>query len=102
MLGLCGTSGDTADLLVQAGCKYLAPLESSERIGSALLGFLSDLRDGKSFTGNKEFLPKVLDEKVARLHLAKVGVELDILTDEQSSYLAVPKEGPFKAEHYRY
>jgi adenosylhomocysteinase len=47
-------------------------------------------------------LPKHLDEKVARLHLAKIGVELDELTDEQSSYLGIPKYGPFKPEHYRY
>ncbi len=47
-------------------------------------------------------LPKHLDEKVARLHLAKIGVELDVLTPEQSAYLGVPAEGPFKAEHYRY
>ena len=47
-------------------------------------------------------LPKILDEKVARLHLAKIGVRLDELTSDQSSYLGIPKEGPFKAEHYRY
>lgn len=47
-------------------------------------------------------LPKILDEKVARLHLKKIGVVLDELTTEQSSYLGIPKEGPFKAEHYRY
>ncbi len=47
-------------------------------------------------------LPKHLDEKVARLHLAKIGVELDILTDAQSAYLGIAKEGPYKAEHYRY
>jgi adenosylhomocysteinase len=47
-------------------------------------------------------LPKHLDEKVARLHLAKIGVELDVLTDEQAAYLGITKEGPFKAEHYRY
>ena len=47
-------------------------------------------------------LPKVLDEKVARLHLAKIGVRLDELNDEQSAYLGVAKEGPFKPEHYRY
>ena len=47
-------------------------------------------------------LPKHLDEKVARLHLAKIDVELDELTNEQSAYLGIPKEGPFKAEHYRY
>ena len=47
-------------------------------------------------------LPKLLDEKVARLHLAKIGVVLDELTTSQSAYLALPKEGPFKPEHYRY
>jgi adenosylhomocysteinase len=47
-------------------------------------------------------LPKHLDEKVARLHLAKIGVELDVLTPDQAAYLGIPKEGPFKPEHYRY
>jgi len=47
-------------------------------------------------------LPKHLDEKVARLHLAKIGVTLDTLTDAQAEYLGIPKEGPFKPEHYRY
>jgi adenosylhomocysteinase len=47
-------------------------------------------------------LPKHLDEKVARLHLAKIGVELDELTTAQSDYLGIPKEGPFKTDHYRY
>src|SRR5215212_3534678 len=47
-------------------------------------------------------LPKHLDEKVARLHLKKIGVQLDELTEEQSNYLGIPKKGPFKAEHYRY
>ena len=47
-------------------------------------------------------LPKELDEEVARLHLKKIGVELDVMTDEQAKYLGIPKEGPYKAEHYRY
>ena len=47
-------------------------------------------------------LPKHLDEKVARLHLSKIGVELDILTDNQASYLGIEKMGPYKAEMYRY
>lgn len=47
-------------------------------------------------------LPKHLDEKVARLHLAKIGVVLDVLTEEQSAYLGIPKEGPFKSDMYRY
>ena len=47
-------------------------------------------------------LPKFLDEKVARLHLAKIGVVLDELTTDQSAYLGLPKEGPFKSDAYRY
>ena len=47
-------------------------------------------------------LPKHLDEKVARLHLAKIGVELDVLTDEQAKYIDVPVQGPFKSDMYRY
>jgi adenosylhomocysteinase len=47
-------------------------------------------------------LPKHLDEKVARLHLAKIGVELEVLNDEQAKYIGVPVEGPYKAEQYRY
>ncbi len=47
-------------------------------------------------------LPKQLDEKVARLHLAKVGAKLTELRPEQAAYIGVPPEGPFKPEHYRY
>ncbi len=47
-------------------------------------------------------LPKHLDEKVARLHLAKIGVELDVLSRHQADYIGVPVEGPFKSELYRY
>ena len=47
-------------------------------------------------------LPKHLDEKVARLHLDKIGVKLTKLRPDQAAYIGVPKEGPFKADHYRY
>ena len=47
-------------------------------------------------------LPKLLDERVARLHLKKLGVQLTELTQEQADYIDVPVEGPYKAEHYRY
>ncbi len=47
-------------------------------------------------------LPKHLDEEVARLHLAALGVELTQLSQEQADYIGVPVEGPFKPEHYRY
>ncbi len=57
----------------------------------------TDKYDKKVYT-----LPKHLDEKVARLHLAHIGVELDILTEEQASYIGVAAEGPYKPEAYRY
>jgi adenosylhomocysteinase len=47
-------------------------------------------------------LPKHLDEKVARLHLGKIGAKLTTLTDKQATYISVPQAGPFKPDHYRY
>jgi len=47
-------------------------------------------------------LPKHLDEKVARLHLSKIGVELEELSTAQAEYIDVPVDGPYKPEHYRY
>ena len=47
-------------------------------------------------------LPKHLDEKVAALHLAKLGAQLTELTAEQAAYIGIGQDGPFKAEHYRY
>ncbi len=56
----------------------------------------------KNYENKVYVLPKHLDEKVARLHLAKLGVELDELTESQAKYIGVPQQGPFKSEHYRY
>ncbi|HTL08686.1 MAG TPA: adenosylhomocysteinase [Chitinophagaceae bacterium] len=56
----------------------------------------------KNYENKVYVLPKHLDEKVARLHLAKIGVVLDELTTEQAEYLGISKNGPFKPEHYRY
>jgi len=53
---------------------------------------------GKTVT----MLPKALDEEVARLHLAHLGVKLTTLTPEQADYIGVPKDGPYKPNHYRY
>ena len=47
-------------------------------------------------------LPKQLDEEVARAHLEQLGVKLTVLSDAQSEYLGIAKEGPYKPEHYRY
>ncbi len=58
---------------------------------------------GEKYSGGKVYLlPKVLDEKVARLHLDQLGVKLTTLTQEQADYINVPVEGPYKPDHYRY
>jgi adenosylhomocysteinase len=57
----------------------------------------SDKYENKVYT-----LPKHLDEKVARLHLDKLGVKLTVMTDDQAEYLGIPKTGPYKPDHYRY
>jgi adenosylhomocysteinase len=56
----------------------------------------------KNYENKVYVMPKHLDEKVARLHLSKIGAELDELSDAQAGYLGISKNGPFKAEHYRY
>ena len=57
---------------------------------------------GDQYKNEVYVLPKHLDEKVARLHLDKIGVKLTKLTDEQASYIGVSPDGPFKPDHYRY
>jgi adenosylhomocysteinase len=57
---------------------------------------------GESYKNDVYVLPKHLDEKVAALHLEKLGVKLTKLSEKQASYIGVPVEGPFKPEHYRY
>ena len=52
--------------------------------------------------GKVYLLPKVLDEKVARLHLDQLGVKLTVLSQDQADYINVPVEGPYKPDHYRY
>jgi adenosylhomocysteinase len=58
--------------------------------------------NNKAYENKVYVLPKKLDEKVARLHLEKLGVKLTKLSDEQAKYIGVPVDGPYKAEHYRY
>jgi adenosylhomocysteinase len=57
---------------------------------------------GDQYENRVYVLPKHLDEKVARLHLAKIGVKLTELRPEQATYIGVTPEGPFKPDHYRY
>ncbi|MDC0162474.1 adenosylhomocysteinase, partial [Paracoccaceae bacterium] len=57
---------------------------------------------GTEYKNEVYILPKHLDEKVARLHLDRIGVNLTELSDDQADYIGVSSEGPFKPEHYRY
>jgi adenosylhomocysteinase len=89
--------------LVNLGCATGHPsFVMSNSFTNQTLAQLELWLNGDKYENKVYVLPKHLDEKVARLHLAKVGVELDELTDEQSDYLGIPKHGPFKPEMYRY
>jgi len=57
---------------------------------------------GENYENEVYVLPKALDEKVARLHLAKLGVNLTSMSDDQAAYLGISQDGPYKPEHYRY
>jgi adenosylhomocysteinase len=59
-------------------------------------------RDTQKYEKKVYVLPKFLDEKVARLHLGKLGVELTRLTEKQAEYINVPIDGPYKPDYYRY
>jgi adenosylhomocysteinase len=58
--------------------------------------------NAKKYENKVYILPKVLDEKVARLHLKKIGINLTKLSKKQAEYINVPVEGPYKPDHYRY
>ncbi len=89
--------------LVNLGCATGHPsFVMSNSFTNQVLAQLELWQYSDKYENKVYVLPKHLDEKVARLHLAKIGVELDILTDAQASYLGLPKEGPFKPEMYRY
>jgi adenosylhomocysteinase len=89
--------------LVNLGCGTGHPsFVMSNSFTNQTLAQLELWTNHENYENKVYVLPKILDEKVARLHLAKIGVVLDELTTEQSAYLGIPKEGPFKPEHYRY
>ena len=89
--------------LVNLGCATGHPsFVMSNSFTNQTLAQLELWTNHKKYENKVYVLPKHLDEKVARLHLAKIGVQLDELTNEQASYLGIPKNGPFKADHYRY
>jgi len=89
--------------LVNLGCATGHPsFVMSNSFTNQTLAQIELWTNAKNYENKVYVLPKHLDEKVARLHLAKIGVVLDELTTEQSEYLGIPKAGPFKPEHYRY
>jgi adenosylhomocysteinase len=89
--------------LVNLGCATGHPsFVMSNSFSNQTLAQIELWQNHSKYENKVYVLPKHLDEKVARLHLAKIGVELDELTDAQSEYLGIPKTGPFKADHYRY
>jgi adenosylhomocysteinase len=89
--------------LVNLGCATGHPsFVMSNSFTNQTLAQIELWTNHKNYENKVYVLPKVLDEKVARLHLKKIGVELEELSTAQSDYLGIPKAGPFKPEHYRY
>ena len=89
--------------LVNLGCGTGHPsFVMSNSFTNQTLAQLELWNNSKNYENKVYVLPKHLDEKVARLHLAKIGVELETLTQEQSDYISVPVEGPYKNNEYRY
>ncbi len=89
--------------LVNLGCATGHPsFVMSNSFTNQTLAQIELWNNYKNYENKVYVLPKHLDEKVARLHLAKIGVELDVLTDEQAAYIGVTPQGPFKPEYYRY
>ncbi|WP_018627377.1 adenosylhomocysteinase [Niabella aurantiaca] len=89
--------------LVNLGCATGHPsFVMSNSFSNQTLAQIELWTNHDQYENNVYVLPKHLDEKVARLHLAKIGVELDTLTPAQAAYLGIPAEGPFKPELYRY
>lgn len=89
--------------LVNLGCATGHPsFVMSNSFTNQVLAQLELWTNAKAYENKVYMLPKHLDEKVARLHLAKIGVELDVLTPTQSEYLGLSASGPYKPEYYRY
>ncbi len=89
--------------LVNLGCATGHPsFVMSNSFTNQTLAQLELWQNSAAYGNDVYMLPKHLDEKVARLHLAKIGVELETLSQDQADYIGVAVEGPFKAEHYRY
>jgi adenosylhomocysteinase len=89
--------------LVNLGCATGHPsFVMSNSFTNQTLAQLELWKNHENYENKVYVLPKHLDEMVARLHLAKIGVELEELNDKQAKYIGVPKNGPFKSDAYRY
>ncbi len=89
--------------LVNLGCATGHPsFVMSASFTNQVMAQIEFYKNSKDYKNEVYILPKILDEKVARLHLAKVGAYLSTLSKEQADYISVPVEGPFKPNHYRY
>jgi adenosylhomocysteinase len=89
--------------LVNLGCATGHPsFVMSNSFTNQVLAQIELYKHGAKYDKNVYVLPKHLDEKVAQLHLERIGVHLTTLTQEQSDYIGVSPHGPFKPEHYRY
>jgi adenosylhomocysteinase len=89
--------------LVNLGCATGHPsFVMSNSFTNQTLAQLELWNNREAYENKVYMLPKHLDEKVARLHLAKIGVELEVLREDQAKYIGVKVEGPYKPEYYRY
>jgi len=89
--------------LVNLGCATGHPsFVMSNSFSNQTLAQIELWTNGAAYKNDVYTLPKLLDEKVAALHLDKLGVELENLTPEQAQYINVPVKGPFKPDYYRY
>jgi len=89
--------------LVNLGCATGHPsFVMSSSFSNQVLAQIELFTNPKKYEKKVYTLPKSLDEKVARLHLGKLGVQLTKMTAEQANYLGIPLEGPYKPEYYRY
>ena len=89
--------------LVNLGCATGHPsFVMSNSFTNQVLAQIELFTKGHEYPAGVYMLPKKLDEEVARLHLHKLGVELETLTKKQAKYLGVDEKGPYKQDHYRY
>jgi len=89
--------------LVNLGCATGHPsFVMSNSFTNQVLAQIELWKNNGSYEVGVHVLPKHLDEKVAQLHLDRIGAKLTILTQEQSDYLGIPVQGPFKPDYYRY